>query len=182
MHAESLQMCVTICNPMDCSLPGFSGQGVFQQKYWSRFQALLKGIFPNQGSNLCLLRLLHCRQILNWWATWVALCIRINSTIQTNWLQEVKVWPTLALITLTRHNHHKTYLCMYTWYAGFVCFKINHTTNTVWQCPTFLNSSITWTAFYLLYLYLSIVHLTSVFLFFVRMFHNLLTQSALMGI
>ena len=27
-------------------------------------QALLQGIFPTQGSNPCLLRLLHCRQIL----------------------------------------------------------------------------------------------------------------------
>ena len=33
------------------------------------FHALLRGIFPTQGSNLCLLHLLHCRRILYHWAT-----------------------------------------------------------------------------------------------------------------
>ena len=28
------------------------------------FDALLQGIFPTQGSNLCFLQLLHCKQIL----------------------------------------------------------------------------------------------------------------------
>ena len=34
--------------------------------------ALLQGIFPTQGLNLCLLHLLHCWQILYHWATWEA--------------------------------------------------------------------------------------------------------------
>ena len=38
--------------------------GFSRQEYWSGFHALLEGIFQNQGLNLCLLRLLHCRQIL----------------------------------------------------------------------------------------------------------------------
>ena len=49
----------TLCNPMDCSSPlsvKFS-----RQEYWSCCQSLLHGIFPNQGSSLCLP---HCRQIL----------------------------------------------------------------------------------------------------------------------
>ena len=33
------------------------------------YYVLLQGIFPTQGSNLCLLWLLLCRQILYWWAT-----------------------------------------------------------------------------------------------------------------
>ena len=32
-------------------------------------RALLQGIFPTQGSNSCLLQLLHCRRILHHWAT-----------------------------------------------------------------------------------------------------------------
>ena len=28
--AKSLQSCPTLCNPMDCSLPGFSVHGIFQ--------------------------------------------------------------------------------------------------------------------------------------------------------
>ena len=34
--------------------------------------ALLEGIFPSQGLNLCLLHLLHWRQILYHWVTWEA--------------------------------------------------------------------------------------------------------------
>ena len=30
MHAKSLQLCPTLCNPMDCSLPAFSVQGMLQ--------------------------------------------------------------------------------------------------------------------------------------------------------
>ena len=37
---------------------------------WVGCHFLLQGIFPTQESNLCLLHLLHCRQILYHWATW----------------------------------------------------------------------------------------------------------------
>ena len=56
------QSCLTLCDPMNCSLPGSSDHGIFQAKITrvgSHF--LLQGIFPTQGSNLCLL---HCGQIL----------------------------------------------------------------------------------------------------------------------
>ena len=32
MHAKSLQSCPTLCDPMDCSLPGFSFHGIFQAR------------------------------------------------------------------------------------------------------------------------------------------------------
>ena len=31
-HAKSLQSCLTLCNPMDCSLPGFSVYGILQAR------------------------------------------------------------------------------------------------------------------------------------------------------
>ena len=63
-RAKSLQSCLTLCNPRDCSLPGSSVHGILQARYWSGFHALLQEIFPIQGSNAWFLRLLHCRQIL----------------------------------------------------------------------------------------------------------------------
>ena len=30
MHAKSLQLCLTLCDPVDCSLPGTSGRGILQ--------------------------------------------------------------------------------------------------------------------------------------------------------
>ena len=32
MHAKSLQSCLTVCNPMDCSLPGSSVHGILQAR------------------------------------------------------------------------------------------------------------------------------------------------------
>ena len=28
VHVQSLQSCLTLCNPMDCSLPGFAVHGI----------------------------------------------------------------------------------------------------------------------------------------------------------
>ena len=50
----------TLCNPMDCSSPGFSVHGILQAGRVSCY-SLLQGIFPTQGLNMSLL---HCRQIL----------------------------------------------------------------------------------------------------------------------
>ena len=60
MHAKSLQLCPTLCNPMDCSPPGSSVHGILQARIleWVAFSRE-EGIFPTQGLNLHLLRLLH---------------------------------------------------------------------------------------------------------------------------
>ena len=43
-----------------------------RQEYWSEFHFLLHGIFPNERSNLCLLRLLNAGRFFTHWATWEA--------------------------------------------------------------------------------------------------------------
>ena len=54
--------CLTLCDPMNCSLPGFSVHGDSPGKNTGvGCHALLQGIFLTQGSNLGLL---HCRWIL----------------------------------------------------------------------------------------------------------------------
>ena len=60
MHAKSLQSCLTLCDPMDCSLPGSSVHGILPGKNTEvDVHALLQGIFPTQELNLGLLCLLH---------------------------------------------------------------------------------------------------------------------------
>ena len=54
------QLCPTLCNPMDCSLPGSSVHGILQARILG-YHSLLQGIFPTKGLNPGLL---HCRQIL----------------------------------------------------------------------------------------------------------------------
>ena len=60
MHGKSLQSCLILCNPMDCSLPGSlcSWDSPGKNTRLS-CHALLQGIFPTQRSNPCPLSLLN---------------------------------------------------------------------------------------------------------------------------
>ena len=55
------QSCPTLCNSVDCSLPGSSVLGIFQARIleWVAI-SFSKGIFPTQGLNVGLV---HFRQI-----------------------------------------------------------------------------------------------------------------------
>ena len=69
------KLCLTLCNPMNCSLPGSSIYGIFPVKNTLVcYHFLLQGIIPTQGSNT---QFLHCRWFLYHWATREAL--RYNS-------------------------------------------------------------------------------------------------------
>ena len=59
-RAKLLQSCLTLCDPMNCSLPGSSFPGFLQVSIleWVAI-ALLQGIFLTQGLNLSLFCLLH---------------------------------------------------------------------------------------------------------------------------
>ena len=68
MHAKWLQLCLTLCDPMDYSPPGSSVHGDSPAKNIGvGCLTLLQGIFPTQGSNPHLLWLLHSRWILYHW-------------------------------------------------------------------------------------------------------------------
>ena len=65
---KSLQSCPTLCNPMGCSPQAPLSMRFSRQEYWNGSMPSFKEIFLTQGSNLCLLWLLHCRWILYCWA------------------------------------------------------------------------------------------------------------------
>ena len=58
-HAKSLQLYLTLCDPVDCSPPSSSVHGIVQARRRVSCHALLQRIFLAQGSNLHLLCLLH---------------------------------------------------------------------------------------------------------------------------
>ena len=49
VHSKLLQSCPTLCDPMDCSLPGSSVHGILQAKYWSRLLCPPPGDLPDPG-------------------------------------------------------------------------------------------------------------------------------------
>ena len=69
-------------------------------------RALLQGILPTQGLNLRLLWLLHCRQILYWWATGEALtmCYWVK---EANLKRQYTVWFQLCMTFCKRQNCKK---------------------------------------------------------------------------
>ena len=64
MHSQLLQLCPTLCDPMDCSPPGSSVHGILQARTleWVAIH-FSRRIFPIQGSNSCRLQF---RRIFNW--------------------------------------------------------------------------------------------------------------------
>ena len=58
--SKFLQLCLTLCDLMDCSLPGSSVHGISQARIleWIAISDPA-GDLPTQGSNLSLLHLLH---------------------------------------------------------------------------------------------------------------------------
>ena len=66
MRAKSLQWCLTLCDPRYCSPPGSSVHGDSPGKNTGvSCRALLQGVFPNQGWNLCLL-----------WGNLIQICVQ----------------------------------------------------------------------------------------------------------
>ena len=65
VHANLLQLCLTLCDPMDCSPSGSPVHEISPGKNTGvGGHALLQGISLTQGLNLHLLWPLHCWQIL----------------------------------------------------------------------------------------------------------------------
>ena len=62
MKVKVAQSCLTLCDPMNCSLPRSSVHGIIQARILEWVcHFLLQGIFLTRGSNPDIL---HCRQIL----------------------------------------------------------------------------------------------------------------------
>ena len=47
MCAKSLQLYLTLCNPMDCSPPGSLVHGILQARYWSGLPCPSPGVLPH---------------------------------------------------------------------------------------------------------------------------------------
>ena len=73
MHAQLLQLCLTLRDPMDHSLAASSIHGRFPVRIPEWVAISSSGDFPHPGLNPCLLHLLHGRQILYLLSHWGSL-------------------------------------------------------------------------------------------------------------
>ena len=51
-YCEVAQSCLTLCEPMDCSLPGSLSMGFSRQEYWSGLPFPSPRDLPNSGTEL----------------------------------------------------------------------------------------------------------------------------------
>ena len=49
-RSEVSQLCLTLCDPVNCSLPGSSVHGIPRQEYWSGLPCPPPGSLPNPGT------------------------------------------------------------------------------------------------------------------------------------
>ena len=49
VHDKSFKLCQTLCDPVDCSLPGSAVHGILQARIWSGLLCLPLGDLPNPG-------------------------------------------------------------------------------------------------------------------------------------
>ena len=52
VHAQSLQLCPTLCDPMDCSPPGSSVHGFPRQEHWNQLPFSSPWDLPDPGIKL----------------------------------------------------------------------------------------------------------------------------------
>ena len=74
------QSCLTLCDPMNCSLPGSSVHGILQARILEWVAISFSGGSSRSGDRTCM-SCVSCigRQILYHWATWEALWHRIST-------------------------------------------------------------------------------------------------------
>ena len=101
-ESEVTQSCLTLCNPADYSLPGFSIHGILQARIlgWVTI-SFSRGIFQTQGLNPSLLYLLH------WQRDSLPLChlgslpCAVLATISMSW--NTGSGPPMRLLLLLSH-------------------------------------------------------------------------------
>ena len=104
------QMCVTLCDPMDCNPPGAS----------VGCHALLQGIFPTQGSNPDVP---HCR--------WILYHLRHQGSPGAEWYPAM--WPLISISTFAFKNHYGNIIWGVIFKAGCPLSKVSGTT-VQWGC------------------------------------------------
>ena len=94
-ESEVAQLCPTLCDPVDCSLPGFSVHGIFQARVLECVDLgsiPVSGRFPEEGYG----------NSLQWMEAWGLL----ELTYYATWLLSVGCWESWSLIFKIKFTFH----------------------------------------------------------------------------
>ena len=79
MHAESLQLCTTLCDPIDCSQPGSSVHGISQARMLEWVAMPSSGELPDPGIEIVSpISPVLAGKLFTTSTTWEALTLFIN--------------------------------------------------------------------------------------------------------
>ena len=107
------QSCLTLCNPMDCSFPGFSAHGISQVSIleWVAISSSRGSSWPRNWTHISCVSCTS-RLVLYHWATWEApLCADIEIISSFSW---VRVWAVES-----EHLYLWGGECCATWHVGY---------------------------------------------------------------
>ena len=85
---KSLRSCLTLCNAMDCSLPGSSVLVLLRPEYWIGLLWPSPGDLPDPGTELASLNLLHwlvgsLPLVSSGKRKWLLSCVQLFATLRT---------------------------------------------------------------------------------------------------
>ena len=116
MHAESLQLCPTLCNPMNCSPPDSCVHGDSPGKNTGvDHRAFLREIFPTYGLNPCLMSPALAGGFFTSSTTWEAQLLTTRSCIKHNFMRARHHWnrkhKLLKSYTVIRSLSNPPHIC-----------------------------------------------------------------------
>ena len=111
-ESEVAQLCPTLCDPMDCSLPGSSVHGIFQARVLEWGAISFSKLFPNTCFShiklyVCIKLVLNINHTsifwgLPWWLRWWRICLQCWRPRFDPWTKKItwsRKWqPTSALL------------------------------------------------------------------------------------
>ena len=150
------KLCPTLCDPMDCSPPGFSVHGFSRQEHWNGCHFLLRGIFPIQGLNLFKNLFILFLMFLNLFFYWriIALQNFVVFCQTSTWISlrythvpSLLDLPPISLPTPLRFLSHTAIpvgCLFYIWWCKFPCYSF-HTSRPL--LPPHVHKSILYVCF-----------------------------------
>ena len=134
MHAKSLQLCLTLCNPMDCCPPGSSVQGISQARIleWDAISSSRGSPWPRDRTHVTYASCIGRWIFFTTSTTWEELRRFYKPGNRNQWTNlDRKVWPGCQLLDWVSHGHY--FHLRTEWPAGLFRPLLSLPGGTAWE-------------------------------------------------